>query len=70
MIKRKILIGLLAFGAVGGFATGFASMARHHRCHRDHFERRVARVCVDAARRAETEAASIAAAPPPGGHHE
>jgi hypothetical protein len=29
-MPRRFLIGLLAFGAIGGFASGFASLSRHH----------------------------------------
>jgi hypothetical protein len=62
-MKRKILIGLLALGALGGFAAGFASL----RCHRGWghhergwgwhgrhaaFEARMAQACADAALRA------------------
>lgn len=45
-MKRRLLIALLAAGAVGGFATGIASLG----CHRARFERHVARRCVEAAR--------------------
>jgi len=56
-MRRRILIGLLAFGAIGGFAAGFARLACHrydggwHGRH-EAFERRVADVCADAALRA------------------
>lgn len=55
-MKRKLLIALFAFGTVAGFGSGIASTACwHHRAHarRAAFERHVAEVCVDAARRAE-----------------
>lgn len=35
-MRRRLLIVLLALGTVGGYASGFASVARHrhyHRCH-------------------------------------
>jgi hypothetical protein len=34
-MNRRLLIALLALGTFGGYASGFASMARHHRyrCH-------------------------------------
>ncbi len=34
-MRRRLLIALLALGTVGGYASGFASMARRHhsRCH-------------------------------------
>ena len=48
---RKIAIVLLSLGTIVGFGSGFASM-RHRACaRRDAFEKRVADVCVDAARR-------------------
>jgi len=49
--RKKLLIALLAVGTVGGYGWGFASMARfrHHR--QEAFERHVAQICVDAARR-------------------
>ena len=52
-MKRKILIGLLALGTVGGYASGFA--CARHRAHERHdsFERHVADLCVSAAKRAE-----------------
>ncbi len=50
-MKRKILIGLLAFGTVAGYGSAICS-ARWHRWQRQQaFERHVADVCVDAARR-------------------
>jgi len=30
--RRRLLIVLLALGAVGGYASGFASLARHRHC--------------------------------------
>lgn len=54
--KRKLLIGALALGALGGFGAGFARLgARAHERHahrRAAFEDRVADVCVRAAARA------------------
>jgi hypothetical protein len=48
---RKIAIVLLSLGTIVGFGSGFASM-RHRACaRRDAFEKRVADICVDAARR-------------------
>jgi hypothetical protein len=33
-MRRRLLIVLLALGTVGGYASGFASVARHrHHCH-------------------------------------
>ena len=51
-MRRKIVMGLLALGAVAGFGAGFARMGYWHGRHHDHFERRVADVCVEAALRA------------------
>lgn len=53
-MKRPLLIALLTLGTVGGFAHGFASL-RHHHHRRAQFERHVAQVCVEAARRADAE---------------
>ncbi len=50
MIRRKIVMGLLAFGAIGGFASGFHSMHARCQAHRDSFEAHVADVCVRAAK--------------------
>jgi len=49
MIRRKILIGVLALGTVAGYAMGFHSLK--HRCgsHHDAWEKHVAEVCVGAA---------------------
>jgi hypothetical protein len=49
-MRRRILMVLLAFGTIGGYASGFAHM---HACQRGReaaFERHVADVCVNAAR--------------------
>jgi hypothetical protein len=57
-MKRTIVMVLLAMGAVGGYASGFAHM---HRCGREHqaaFERHVADVCVAAAKGSSPRAAS------------
>jgi hypothetical protein len=53
-MRRRLLIGLLALGTIGGFGSGIASMMGAGRCHqsrREAFERHVAQVCVDAAMR-------------------
>ena len=52
-MARRILMGLLALGAVGGFASAFHH--RHHD-HREAFERHVADLCSDAALRANAKA--------------
>jgi hypothetical protein len=52
-MKRQIVIGLLAAGTVLGYAGGFASMRCNGKWRREAFERRVAAVCVEAARDAD-----------------
>ncbi|WP_223644186.1 hypothetical protein [Corallococcus sp. EGB] len=32
-MRHRLLVVLLAAGAIGGYASGFASLARHHRGH-------------------------------------
>jgi hypothetical protein len=54
-MKRKILIGLLALGTVGGYASGFASMRCKARHGRAAFEERVAETCVRAAKKVERD---------------
>jgi hypothetical protein len=54
-MKRKVIMGLLALGTVGGFASGFASMKCHARNRHDAFERKVADICVRAARDVDGE---------------
>lgn len=49
-MKRRILIVLLAIGAIGGYAAGFASVACHAHARHARFEQHVAKLCVDAAR--------------------
>jgi hypothetical protein len=49
-MRRRILIVVLALGALGGYASGFASLAKCRHARRAAFERRVAEVCVEAAR--------------------
>lgn len=55
MFKRRLLIGLLAFGTVAGYASGIASFGWHARaCHdrrREHFEQHVSDVCTRSAHR-------------------
>jgi hypothetical protein len=55
MIRRRILMAVLAVGSVAGFASGFHSM--HHRWHARHerFEEHVADVCVRAAKNADKQ---------------
>ena len=59
MFKRRLLIGLLAFGTVAGYASGIASFGWHARaCHehrRQAFEQRVADVCTASAHRVYDE---------------
>jgi len=49
MMKRRMLMVLLAIGTVGGYASGFAHMHACHRARTAAFEHHVAEVCVDAA---------------------
>jgi hypothetical protein len=61
VIKRKIVMGLLVLGTIGGFAAGFRSM--HRGCSADRsrhaqWEDHVADVCVRAAKNAETTPAA------------
>jgi len=55
VIKRKIIMGLLAIGTIGGFASGFASMRCHGKHRREAFQDKVAETCVRAAQRVEKE---------------
>ncbi len=56
MIKRRIVMALLALGTVGGFASGFASMSCHARGRHQQWEDRVAEVCVRAAKNVDAGA--------------
>jgi len=49
MIRRKIVIALLALGTVGGFASGIHSMRRGH-CRRDWERREMKNDCRDGSR--------------------
>ncbi len=52
-MRRKLLIAVLAFGTVAGYASGFRSMRHCQYGGRDRntsFEQHVARICADAAR--------------------
>ena len=49
-MKRRILIALLALGAIGGYAAGFASVGCRAHDRHARFEQHVAKICVDAAR--------------------
>ena len=54
-MRRKIWMGILTLGVVGGYGWGFASLGCHrHRAEerRAAFEQHVAQVCVDAALKA------------------
>ena len=50
-MKRKLLIVLLGFGAIAGYAGGCVSMHHHGFQRRAAFEQHVADVCVAAAHR-------------------
>lgn len=54
-MKRKIVMGLLAFGTIGGFASGIASMSCRAQHRREAFENRVAETCIRAAKTVERE---------------
>jgi hypothetical protein len=58
-IGRKLVIGALVLGTIGGFASGFSSMRRHHMSRRAAFERHVAEVCVEAAERRQKRARDV-----------
>lgn len=62
-MKRKVVIALLALGTIGGFSAGFRSMRCHAQWRRSAFEEHVARVCVDAAQKAQAQAAPAAPLP-------
>jgi len=49
-MRQRSLVWLLAFGGLGGYLTGFMSLARHSHERREAYERHVAQVCIDAAR--------------------
>ena len=53
--KRKLLIALLAVGAIGGFASGFACLGGscHYR-HRSALDEHVTQVCADAIKQAQS----------------
>ena len=61
--RRKLLIGLLALGTVGGFASGFAGMGCRAHSRRQHFERHVSELCADAALRVKAGHAPSSASP-------
>ena len=63
MIIRKLLIALLAVGAVSGFAHGFAHLGACHHGRRAAFEDHVADVCLRAAQRLDGERAAEGADP-------
>lgn len=52
-MKRKLLIAALALGTVGGFASGFASLACGHRYRRHYMEQKVTDICTKAVERAQ-----------------
>ena len=54
-IKRKLLIAALAFGTVGGFASGFASLRCHRQHRQSHFRKTVTSICADAIREAQSD---------------
>ncbi len=54
-MRRRILMVLLALGAVGGYASGFAHMRACHRGREAAYERHVADVCLNAAKGAPAQ---------------
>ena len=65
-MKRKLLIGLLAFGTVAGFVGGCARMHkmahyRHGDFRHGRFQDRVAETCAEAAHRVYAEKAAAKA---------
>ncbi|NUP08536.1 MAG: hypothetical protein HOW73_21005 [Polyangiaceae bacterium] len=55
MIKRRIIMGLLALGTIGGFAAGFGSLACHGRERRERWKEEVAETCIRAAKNVDAE---------------
>lgn len=58
-MKRRLLIGLLAFGTVAGFGSGFFVLGARVHARHGAFERHVADVCADSAIRARRAAATL-----------
>jgi len=56
-VKRRIVMAILAAGAIGGYAMGIHGACHRHHDRRAAFERHVAEVCVDAARRSDQKGA-------------
>jgi hypothetical protein len=62
-MRRKMLIGLLALGAIGGFASGICSMSCRwghrgsygHSSYRSPMDQHVTQVCADAIRQAQAK---------------
>lgn len=50
-MRHRFLAFVLVLGVFGGLASGFASLWHHKHHRREHFEARVADVCVEAAAR-------------------
>ncbi len=48
---RRVLIALFALGTVGGYGSAIATSSCHARARRAAWERHVATLCADAARR-------------------
>lgn len=65
MIKRRIIMGLLVLGTIGGFASGIRRMSCHGESRRDHWKDRVAETCVRAARNLDAESAGADSARSP-----
>lgn len=54
MIRRRIAIALLFLGTLAGYGSALCSWSRHRHERREAFERHIARVCVEAARHAQS----------------
>jgi hypothetical protein len=61
-MKRKLLIAALALGTLGGFASGFASLACRARYRHHYMEQKVTDICTKAIEKAQQREASKAQA--------
>jgi hypothetical protein len=56
-MRRRILIALFALGAIGGYGSALMGASCHAHARRAAWEQHVAKVCVEAAKRAPAAAA-------------
>lgn len=54
-MKRKLLIVALAFGSIGGFAAGFASLRCRAKHRHSYMEQKVTNICAKALEKAQKE---------------